>query len=434
MLGRRADSRLFRRHRTSDPGARFRRKPIFEALEGRLLLSADLALQLVADALTGSPSQVQQDSLTLFQVLASASIPLLIVLADGGAATLRAGNDNNIWRITGPNQVSLNGEVFGNVGTLIGGENNEDMFIVEPDGALSGYLDGGPGGFDTLVIEGGSYTYANFVPSGSDSGTVELDGKVIRYQGLEPVDVVATILNPTVNATGGNDILTISGGLDLAAPITVSGNGGFETHTISQPREVLTVAAGDGDDTINFNLLFQATPVRIDGGAGNDTLDVSGRAVPMSAIRLSDGSYILTDGSSPLVELRNIENVVGADFTLQADGIPNWVEEGPGSINRNPNFASFRGLPWSGAVEAVAAHPANANIVYAGTVNGGVWRSTDGGVTWQALTDQFPSLSIGALVVSTHDNAGNPVTGATSVNNLVLYAGTGQFSNFYIGG
>ncbi|HLF40407.1 MAG TPA: sialidase family protein, partial [Acidimicrobiia bacterium] len=64
----------------------------------------------------------------------------------------------------------------------------------------------------------------------------------------------------------------------------------------------------------------------------------------------------------------------------------------------------------------------------------GVWRTEDGGATWTPLTDQFPSLSIGAIAISPLDNAGGLVTGATPRANLVLFAGIGQFSNSWEGG
>ena len=175
MVGLRPQARTFRRHRSTDPSSRFRRKPLFEALEPRLLLSADLGSAAVVEALASQANQqAQSDGLTP-QTLITTSIPLLITPADGGAGTLRAGNADNIWRITGPDQVTLNGVAYDNVGTLIGGEHNEDTFIVEPNGSLSGYLDGNLGGFDTLVIEGGSYTNTEYTASGPDSGTVTLD-------------------------------------------------------------------------------------------------------------------------------------------------------------------------------------------------------------------------------------------------------------------
>lgn len=53
-----------------------------------------------------------------------------------------------------------------------------------------------------------------------------------------------------------------------------------------------------------------------------------------------------------------------------------------------------------GAVNAIAAHPTDANILYAGSVNGGIWRTgnaTAASPTWTRQTDTFDSLSIGAL-------------------------------------
>src|SRR5262249_41478158 len=53
-----------------------------------------------------------------------------------------------------------------------------------------------------------------------------------------------------------------------------------------------------------------------------------------------------------------------------------------------------------GGVNAVAAHPSDGNIVYIGTVNGGVWRTSnaqDPHPRWEPLTDAQGSLSIGAL-------------------------------------
>jgi len=78
--------------------------------------------------------------------------------------------------------------------------------------------------------------------------------------------------------------------------------------------------------------------------------------------------------------------------------------------------------------------PANSDIIYAGTVAGGVWVSEDAGVTWTPLTDQLPSLAIDAITVAPRDNAGALVTLATPRSHLVVYAGTGQNSSSGVGG
>ena len=346
------------------PGARptsspppFRRKALFEVMEQRLLLSADVASPAVADLLvvdrqeqqtqiivqdtpvaltSGFGDVASQDVLpddpgpeTGFVLLDKEAVSTEVegVTWRGGAADLyltdqgelalvATGDTDNEWRITGSNEGTLNGAPFSGVSVLIGGADNEDTFYLEPAGNLSGYLHGGDGGFDSLVIDGGDYIETSFLATGPDSGIIQLDNKVISYFGLEPVDDTSVAAEKTVAGTAGADVITIDGGPGIDDPITVNSGGTFEDHTVSQPGSLLTVDAGAGDDTVNFDLLFHASALLIDGGDGNDTLDLSARAIPMSAVGLSDGSYLLTDGSSPSIEVRNIENIVGAEFTI----------------------------------------------------------------------------------------------------------------------
>jgi photosystem II stability/assembly factor-like uncharacterized protein len=81
-----------------------------------------------------------------------------------------------------------------------------------------------------------------------------------------------------------------------------------------------------------------------------------------------------------------------------------------------------------GAIQTVAAHPTDANILYVGGVNGGIWRTDNAKSAsphWTPLTDDLPSLSIGALEFD-----------PTDTTHRTLVAGIGRFfSNFrrYIG-
>ena len=63
---------------------------------------------------------------------------------------------------------------------------------------------------------------------------------------------------------------------------------------------------------------------------------------------------------------------------------------------------------------------------FAGTADGGVWRSTDQGGTWTPLTDALPSLAIGAIAI---DPADNSLWVATGEGNVAVdnYAGTGVY-------
>jgi sugar lactone lactonase YvrE len=63
---------------------------------------------------------------------------------------------------------------------------------------------------------------------------------------------------------------------------------------------------------------------------------------------------------------------------------------------------------------------------FAGTADGGVWRSTDSGQHWTPLTDALPTLSTGALAVDPADGSLWVGTGEANVSQD-SYAGTGVY-------
>src|SRR4051794_35450316 len=50
--------------------------------------------------------------------------------------------------------------------------------------------------------------------------------------------------------------------------------------------------------------------------------------------------------------------------------------------------------PDTGAVGVIVADPVTAGTIYVGAVNGGIWKTTNGGTSWTPLTDSLASLSI----------------------------------------
>src|SRR5437762_1769339 len=68
----------------------------------------------------------------------------------------------------------------------------------------------------------------------------------------------------------------------------------------------------------------------------------------------------------------------------------------------------FKGLKWrsigpqrGGRAIASAGSPSRPDEYYFGAVGGGLWKTTDGGETWNAMTDgQIHSSSVGAVAVS----------------------------------
>ena len=85
------------------------------------------------------------------------------------------------------------------------------------------------------------------------------------------------------------------------------------------------------------------------------------------------------------------------DRLAPALGNPTWVAQGPAPIT---NPVDTYGSPNDGAINAIAADATNAANVFIGSVNGGVWRSTNANnpnapPTWTPLTDtQQPGLRL----------------------------------------
>jgi photosystem II stability/assembly factor-like uncharacterized protein len=89
-----------------------------------------------------------------------------------------------------------------------------------------------------------------------------------------------------------------------------------------------------------------------------------------------------------------------------------WTEVGPAPI---PNGQVDVGpqLPVSGRTISIAIHPTNPDLVYVGTAQGGLYRSTNGGAVWTPIFDSAASLAIGALALAPS-------------NPEILYVGTGE--------
>ncbi|PLX27553.1 MAG: hypothetical protein C0600_10335, partial [Ignavibacteria bacterium] len=68
-----------------------------------------------------------------------------------------------------------------------------------------------------------------------------------------------------------------------------------------------------------------------------------------------------------------------------------------------------------GRIRTLAYHPTDPTIVYAGSASGGVFKSTNGGDRWTAMSDHLPTLAIGHIAIDKN-------------NPDHIYAGTGEGS------
>lgn len=75
-----------------------------------------------------------------------------------------------------------------------------------------------------------------------------------------------------------------------------------------------------------------------------------------------------------------------------------WTAIGPAPIPNGQTQSQTTAV--SGRVTAIDVHPSNVNIVYVGTAQGGVYRTTDGGVNWTPIFDSALSLAVGSIAIA----------------------------------
>jgi uncharacterized protein (TIGR03437 family) len=102
-------------------------------------------------------------------------------------------------------------------------------------------------------------------------------------------------------------------------------------------------------------------------------------------------------------QVRRMRVAIEATGALSSDSAQHWTLVGP-----QPTFDGY-----SGRVTSIVVDPKNSNTIFLGGAEGGVWKSTDGGVVWKPLTDSQPALGIGSLAIDPS-------------NSDVIYAGTGE--------
>jgi hypothetical protein len=111
-------------------------------------------------------------------------------------------------------------------------------------------------------------------------------------------------------------------------------------------------------------------------------------------------------------------------FYYQGPSATDWQAFGPNAIDTTGQGVNYKSV--SGSITAIAADPTDTsgNTYYVGSINGGVWKTTDGGNDWTPLTDFVTDsggnavpVPVGGLAVS---QALNPAT-----KTHVVYAGTG---------
>ncbi len=319
----RARSRRRREGRLRDQRSASRKKAHLEALEPRLLLSADIVHTIAPGvALDASLRTSDNNGQQILQLVDNGSSSVLAetifdqdvnvdivggdlddvlsikfdidsvlhqvrVNFDGGDGddTLVGPSQDVTWNITGADSGYVDNVVFTDVENLIGAANNQDTFVFEASGSLNGLLEGGDGGFDVIEVNAAGSSSVISAPTGPDSGFIILDGSAIQYAGFEPVlidlDVGANVSfdlaqkapAPAPTNPGVDDVIelrSVGGGQFILESL----NDTFEDTTFTDPglNGSVTIDLGVGNDTITLkNTGALQASLTVKGSAGDDT-------------------------------------------------------------------------------------------------------------------------------------------------------------------
>jgi len=189
-------------------------------------------------------------------------------------------------------------------------------------------------------------------------------------------------------------------GGDMRDRIGIAGPGAADMAPRAAPAPPalsMQFETGDGGTIV--------VPIR---SAGRWTITVEHDAPPDGAMGVRDRfvasmTFMVEDAASPALMAkppRPEKRALGGAPLV-------WQSSGPAPIG---------GVEYTGRIAALAVGPTDADTIFVGGADGGIWRTIDGGASWVPLTDHMPTTAMGALAIDPTDED-------------IIYAGTGE-ANF----
>ncbi|EMI55873.1 dockerin type I domain-containing protein [Rhodopirellula sallentina] len=137
---------------------------------------------------------------------------------------------------------------------------------------------GGIGDSDELSLTGGSTSMITHTFLNPNDGSVDIDGALVSYTGLEPIADNLDASDRIFNFQGGSETISLSNAQNVDGANLIDSTLG-ESVVFTNPSRSLTINSGSGDDVIDITTLdpgYQASLI-VDGGDGlSDSLTING--------------------------------------------------------------------------------------------------------------------------------------------------------------
>jgi hypothetical protein len=349
-----------------------------------------------------------------------------------GLDIVGCGGDGMILGVNGGNTIQGNYLGVDPAGTVARGNGNVGLLVF--NGSSNNTIGGTASGAGNVI----AFNHG----SGIDLADAATTGNTIRGNSIHDnaglgIDLGGVVLNHTGDSLSGpNNLLNypIIETADPGAATKITGklnSGASATYTIdfyANARPNVTLY-GDGQRYLG------STTVTTDA-TGNATFSVT------PAFATNVGEWITataTDAAGDTSEFSAAHELPARPIALSETA---WTPIGPAPIAANYNAPIV-----AGRIQMAAAVPGDPNVMYVGTDNGGIWKTSDwldAAPAWTPLTDAQPSLSIGdkGLVVAP-SNSQIVYASATSPDGGVLksidggktwsYLGAQLFQNAWLG-
>lgn len=227
------------------------------------------------------------------QPSASSTLNTIVVPKEGGTTSLHRSGRNLVVAHEETVLFKLGPGERTEALTIVGVDDVDDTFRIDPAWPGAVRVEGGAAGFDVLDLSGPPladtpsahelvFTYLN-----NHDGSVEVlptgdtAAPKIDYVGLEPISSTINATSVTLNYSGATETITVTdagGGMT-----TVDSDVGGELTTFVNPTATLTVNTGVGDDVVDVSslTLTGSSSFVVNGEGDADTFEVNGSLVLM---------------------------------------------------------------------------------------------------------------------------------------------------------